>query len=157
MSSAASAEVLAQSPHSRLSECCAKVDFTSCQSSPTLVLLQRCFDILRGHHDLLSRSSHVGQIRLLESAQGGALPLLPTVRAQQCSQVRDATFIQEITMNDTTMWYLATYKDDSIDEFESRSFLLRAYPTMKHHNPHTPIMIREALGIEPKMWTRYGQ
>lgn len=27
---------------------------------------------------------------------------------------------------------------------------------MKHHNPHTPILIREALGIEPKIWTRYG-
>ncbi|GAB7344797.1 hypothetical protein MBLNU457_3259t1 [Dothideomycetes sp. NU457] len=36
-----------------------------------------------------------------------------------------------------------------------RQFLLRAYPTMKHHNPHTPIMIREALDIEPKIWTRY--
>ncbi|WPG97714.1 Hypothetical protein R9X50_00049500 [Acrodontium crateriforme] len=36
-----------------------------------------------------------------------------------------------------------------------RSFLLRAYPTMKHHNPHTPIMIREASGIEPKVYARY--
>ncbi|KAF7197134.1 NADH-ubiquinone oxidoreductase 10.5 kDa subunit [Pseudocercospora fuligena] len=36
-----------------------------------------------------------------------------------------------------------------------RSFLTRAYPTMKHHNPHTPIMIREALGIEPRVYARY--
>lgn len=37
-----------------------------------------------------------------------------------------------------------------------RSFLTRAYPTMKRHNPHTPILIREALGVEPKVWARYG-
>lgn len=27
---------------------------------------------------------------------------------------------------------------------------------MKHHNPETPILIREATGIEPKLWARYG-
>jgi NADH dehydrogenase (ubiquinone) 1 alpha subcomplex subunit 2 len=27
---------------------------------------------------------------------------------------------------------------------------------MKKHNPHTPIMIREALGVEPKVFARYG-
>lgn len=27
---------------------------------------------------------------------------------------------------------------------------------MKKNNPHTPIMIREALGIEPKVFARYG-
>ncbi|KAK6373792.1 hypothetical protein LTS17_007761 [Exophiala oligosperma] len=37
-----------------------------------------------------------------------------------------------------------------------RSFLKRAYPTMKHHNPNTPILIREAVGVEPKVWVRYG-
>ncbi|PSK34422.1 hypothetical protein C1H76_9391 [Elsinoe australis] len=37
-----------------------------------------------------------------------------------------------------------------------RSFLVRAYPTMKKHNPSTPILIREAQGIEPKVWARYG-
>ena len=36
-----------------------------------------------------------------------------------------------------------------------RSFLTRAYPTMKHHNPHTPIMIREALNIQPRVFARY--
>lgn len=38
-----------------------------------------------------------------------------------------------------------------------RAFLKRAYPTMKHHNPNTPILIRECTGVEPKIWARYGQ
>lgn len=37
-----------------------------------------------------------------------------------------------------------------------RSFLHRAYPTMKKNNPHTPIMMREALGTEPRVFARYG-
>jgi hypothetical protein len=28
---------------------------------------------------------------------------------------------------------------------------------MKKNNPHTPILIREAKGVEPKMWARYGK
>ena len=28
---------------------------------------------------------------------------------------------------------------------------------MKKHNPHTPILIREALEVEPKVWTRFGE
>lgn len=32
----------------------------------------------------------------------------------------------------------------------------RAYPTMKKHNPHTPIMMREAAGTEPQVFARYG-
>lgn len=27
---------------------------------------------------------------------------------------------------------------------------------MKKNNPHTPIMLREALGTEPKVFARYG-
>lgn len=27
---------------------------------------------------------------------------------------------------------------------------------MKKHNPHIPILIREATGTEPKIWTRFG-
>ncbi len=38
-----------------------------------------------------------------------------------------------------------------------RTFLNRAYPTMKKNNPHTPIMIREALDVEPKVYARYGE
>ncbi|KAJ5203767.1 NADH-ubiquinone oxidoreductase 10.5 kDa subunit [Penicillium cinerascens] len=38
----------------------------------------------------------------------------------------------------------------------TRSFLNRAYPTMKKHNPHTPIMMREATGTEPRVFARYA-
>jgi hypothetical protein len=37
-----------------------------------------------------------------------------------------------------------------------RSFLKRAYPTMKKNNPNTPILIREATGTSPRVWARYG-
>ncbi|KAH9883997.1 NADH dehydrogenase, alpha subcomplex, subunit 2 [Xylariomycetidae sp. FL2044] len=37
----------------------------------------------------------------------------------------------------------------------ARTFLTRAYPTMKKNNPHTPIMIREASGTLPKIYARY--
>ncbi|RYP53622.1 hypothetical protein DL769_010491 [Monosporascus sp. CRB-8-3] len=38
----------------------------------------------------------------------------------------------------------------------TRAFLTRAYPTMKKNNPHTPILIREAQGVLPKVYARYG-
>ncbi|KAF7870453.1 hypothetical protein EAF04_004197 [Stromatinia cepivora] len=37
----------------------------------------------------------------------------------------------------------------------TRSFLARTYPTMKKHNPNTPIMLREAAGTQPKVYARY--
>ncbi|KAK1839934.1 nadh-ubiquinone oxidoreductase 105 kda subunit, partial [Colletotrichum chrysophilum] len=37
----------------------------------------------------------------------------------------------------------------------TRSFLARTYPTMKKHNPQTPILIREAAGTLPKIYARY--
>lgn len=37
----------------------------------------------------------------------------------------------------------------------SRAFLTRTYPTMKQHNPSTPIMLREAAGTLPKVYARY--
>ncbi|TWU75194.1 hypothetical protein ED733_004825 [Metarhizium rileyi] len=37
----------------------------------------------------------------------------------------------------------------------ARSFLTRAYPTMKKNNPQTPILIREAQGTLPKVYARY--
>ncbi|KAF2669073.1 NADH dehydrogenase, alpha subcomplex, subunit 2 [Microthyrium microscopicum] len=37
----------------------------------------------------------------------------------------------------------------------ARSFLMKSYPTMKKHNPSTPILIREASGTEPKVWARF--
>jgi len=36
-----------------------------------------------------------------------------------------------------------------------RKFLANSYPVMKKHNPHTPILIREAAGIEPRMFARF--
>ncbi|KAM5346817.1 hypothetical protein ACJ41O_009822 [Fusarium nematophilum] len=36
-----------------------------------------------------------------------------------------------------------------------RSFLMRAYPTMKRNNPNVPILIREAAGTQPKVYARY--
>ncbi|KAM0543397.1 hypothetical protein ACHAPJ_012356 [Fusarium lateritium] len=36
-----------------------------------------------------------------------------------------------------------------------RSFITRAYPTMKRNNPNTPILIREAAGTQPKVYARY--
>ncbi|KAK6208084.1 hypothetical protein LQW54_007130 [Pestalotiopsis sp. IQ-011] len=38
----------------------------------------------------------------------------------------------------------------------TRSFLTRAYPTMKKNNPATPILLREAAGTLPKVYARYG-
>ncbi|KAI1748810.1 NADH dehydrogenase, alpha subcomplex, subunit 2 [Xylaria castorea] len=37
----------------------------------------------------------------------------------------------------------------------TRSFLIRAYPTMKKNNPHTPILMREAAGTIPTIRARY--
>ncbi|KAI1261484.1 NADH dehydrogenase, alpha subcomplex, subunit 2 [Xylariaceae sp. FL1019] len=37
----------------------------------------------------------------------------------------------------------------------TRTFLTRAYPTMKKNNPHTPILLREAAGTLPKIYARY--
>ncbi|KKA27934.1 hypothetical protein TD95_001220 [Thielaviopsis punctulata] len=37
----------------------------------------------------------------------------------------------------------------------TRSFLNRAYPTMKKNNPTTPILIREALGTPSRVYARY--
>ncbi|KAF2130991.1 NADH dehydrogenase, alpha subcomplex, subunit 2 [Dothidotthia symphoricarpi CBS 119687] len=37
----------------------------------------------------------------------------------------------------------------------TRNFLSSTYPTMKQQNPNTPILIREASGIEPKVYARF--
>ncbi|KAF4595213.1 NADH-ubiquinone oxidoreductase 10.5 kDa subunit [Ophiocordyceps camponoti-floridani] len=36
-----------------------------------------------------------------------------------------------------------------------RSFLTRAYPTMKKNNPETPILLRDASGTPPRVFARY--
>ncbi|RKF58525.1 NADH-ubiquinone oxidoreductase 10.5 kDa subunit [Erysiphe neolycopersici] len=38
-----------------------------------------------------------------------------------------------------------------------RSFLARAYPTMKKNNPQIPIMLRGAAGTHPRVYARYDQ
>ena len=47
--------------------------------------------------------------------------------------------------------------EDNMADTDNRSFLARAYPTMKKNNPHTPIMLREAAGTQPRVYARYGQ
>jgi NADH dehydrogenase (ubiquinone) 1 alpha subcomplex subunit 2 len=36
------------------------------------------------------------------------------------------------------------------------NFLLKSYPVMKKHNPHVPVLIREAFGVPAKAYARYG-
>jgi hypothetical protein len=38
-----------------------------------------------------------------------------------------------------------------------RNFLTKSYPVMKKANPETPILIREALDTEPRVWARFGR
>jgi len=47
-------------------------------------------------------------------------------------------------------------EENLADMDRNRSFLARAYPTMKKNNPHTPIMLREAAGTQPRVYARYG-
>ncbi|EPE26515.1 Thioredoxin-like protein [Glarea lozoyensis ATCC 20868] len=37
----------------------------------------------------------------------------------------------------------------------ARTFLARAYPTMKKNNPNTPIMLREAADTPARVYARY--
>lgn len=38
-----------------------------------------------------------------------------------------------------------------------RNFIQEHYANLKKQLPDTPILIREARGIEPKIWARYGK
>ena len=91
-----------------------------------------------------SASRHVGQIRFHEVFEGGALSLLPNLGAQLCHKV---LFSRHCTFDEYGRFAHIIYR---------RSFLTRAYPTMKKNNPHTPILLREALGTEPRVYARYG-
>lgn len=49
------------------------------------------------------------------------------------------------------------YDSAAMCQSHNRStFLTRSYPVMKKHNPHTPIMLREALNTPPQIYARYG-
>ncbi|KAK6537069.1 hypothetical protein TWF281_001270 [Arthrobotrys megalospora] len=37
-----------------------------------------------------------------------------------------------------------------------RSFITKSYPVMKKNNPEIPILIREAQGVPPRVFARYG-
>jgi NADH dehydrogenase (ubiquinone) 1 alpha subcomplex subunit 2 len=50
----------------------------------------------------------------------------------------------------------ASSTQEQVADAIARSFLKRAYPTMKKNNPNIPILIREATGTSPKVWARYG-
>lgn len=39
----------------------------------------------------------------------------------------------------------------------TRSFLARAYPTLKKNNPQIPIMIRGAAGTHPRVYARFDK
>ncbi|KAG0645387.1 NADH-ubiquinone oxidoreductase [Hyphodiscus hymeniophilus] len=61
-------------------------------------------------------------------------------------------FCQTAEHSGPTRWVCASHLQSFGYE---ESFLARAYPTMKKNNPHTPIMIREAAGTQPRVYARY--
>ena len=118
------------------------------------------------------RIHHVGQICLFASPEGGAVSVLPDRRAQRSHEVsviplfwylgtsreRMASYIAHVNRNQRTgssMTKQSGMKWNSADA-EHRSFLSRAYPTMKKNNPNIPIMLREAAGTQPQIFARYG-
>lgn len=88
-----------------------------------------------------SAVNDVGQICIHKVAQGSAFSVLSNIRAQRGYEVEPRSPARPVG---------AVLK-------EYRSFLTRAYPTMKKNNPHTPIMLREAMGTEPRVFARYGR
>lgn len=96
------------------------------------------------------------QIRFQQGAQGAAFPALPDQRAQQCRPVcPPAILLATIHSIDIHLAGKTPRETSTNMPNLLRSFLNRAYPTMKHHNPHTPIMIREALNTQPRVFARY--
>ena len=84
---------------------------------------------------------HGNQIRLCARLERAALSSVPEIGSQRRCEVSNGG------RKRVGEWDLIYYH---------RQFLLRTYPTMKKHNPHTPILIREALDVQPKVWARYG-
>lgn len=106
------------------------------------------------HHQFLS--NYVGQIRLHKGIEGGEVRLLSDFGAQRGDQVslplqkedKQVIMIQRSSQVLEAQWLIEWYH---------RSFLTRAYPTMKKNNPHTPIMLRDAAGTQPRVYARYGE
>lgn len=43
-----------------------------------------------------------------------------------------------------------------IIEFSSSEFVQKYYVNIKRDNPKLPILIRECSGVQPRLWTRFG-
>ena len=84
---------------------------------------------------------------------------LREVRFHLChsSPASEATRCVKLSVDNKSLVFHGSIQNnaDPISSID-RSFLKRAYPTMKKNNPNIPILIREATGIEPKVWARYG-
>ncbi|KAK3632907.1 hypothetical protein LTR56_016086 [Elasticomyces elasticus] len=74
---------------------------------------------------------------------------LKELRFHHCQTSEHSNAIRYIHTPCAVRFGILTSYDDT------RSFLTRAYPTMKRNNPHTPIMIREALDVGPRVYARY--
>ena len=86
---------------------------------------------------------NVLQVRLHKGSQGAAVPFVPDLRAKRGDKVSQSS--------------IAGSPEEEIGlTVFPRLFINRAYPTMKKHNPHTPILIREAAGTLPRVYARYG-
>jgi hypothetical protein len=46
--------------------------------------------------------------------------------------------------------------DTSANPFPDRQFILASYPTLKASNPDLKVLIREARGVEPRVFARFG-
>lgn len=100
--------------------------------------------------DCLYNCHHGLAIRLQHRTQGTPVPILPLLHTRRCHQVRKRlvfTVIEGVRQWKTSLL---------IGLMCSRAFLKRAYPTMKKNNPSVPILIREALDVEPRVFARYG-
>ena len=110
----------------------------------------------------------VEPIRFHQDPQGGPIPFLPDQRGQRSHQVSDhprtSTFPARHCDNPSSCAVVCCLglcekcllKFDELTCGIPRSFLTRAYPIMKKNNPSIPIMLREAAGTTPKIYTRYG-
>lgn len=82
---------------------------------------------------------------------------LKEVRFHMCHTGKQSDPLRYATMTwDHRTLVFSRWTEREANHDDLRNFLLRAYPTMKKNNPHTPIMIREALDVEPKVYARYG-
>ncbi|XP_041991757.1 NADH dehydrogenase [ubiquinone] 1 alpha subcomplex subunit 2-like [Salvia splendens] len=48
------------------------------------------------------------------------------------------------------------FAPNSASSSSTRAFIENNYKDLKTKNPKLPILIREATGIEPQLWARYG-